>query len=235
MSKPVLVCVGDSIAAGIGARGASYATLLAGMREMVPLDLTASAKQLPESFQQIHEIVDAAPTLIIVAHGVTELMPRPLPRHLSRLPPRYRRDGWLDPRPYFSSWPLRRRAQALESALRWRLKVALLRKGRTSHLTVEAFALLLDEFVLRLVNETSAAIVLVGPPHLDDKMFPHANDHLRALRRVQARTASTEVARVLYVDITEVLQPWDDYLEDRFHPNEKGHQRIAALIDKSLK
>jgi hypothetical protein len=218
-----LAVFGDSIAAGMGVRGATYAELVAESLGFELTDFSGVSKPVSHSLKQYSS--DPGPfEFAIIAHGITEAIPRPAQRLIAKMPGRWRREGWMDPRPYFSSSLGKRSGQRIESAIRWRMRNLLLR------VAPPRFVMDRDRYVeatRRLVEELSdhgVAVVMLGPPDIDQKRFPGS----------QARTSdywgAVRSFGVLAVDLAGQLERWGSYCDDRFHPNDAGHAQIAELI-----
>ncbi|MDF9715015.1 SGNH/GDSL hydrolase family protein [Nocardioides sp. ChNu-153] len=219
---------GDSIANGLGVRGPRYADLVTEALGAELLDFTASAQTVAVSEARLRASGVDGIDLAIIAHGTTEAILRPSQRTLRCVPARWRRTGWLDPRPYFSTSRHRRLAQRLESEARWRVKVGLLKWGTAEQL------LALPAFVDHMVGlqdalrARGAHVVILGPTDLDDRYFPGSSAALR-----EYASGSRSVARS-YVPMNGALQRWDHYCLDHFHPNEAGHRAMAERITAAL-
>jgi hypothetical protein len=188
------------------------------------LDLTSSAMQITDSVRLASRARGA--DVVIVSHGVTEAIVRPAEKALRLLPARYRRAGWLDPRPYFSRRPVRRLGQRVESSARWRVKVLLMRLlGRQCWCDVQTYEVSLG-VLLRSLD--TARVFVVGSAAVDDRFFPGSGRSLDEYTRVSQKVAETHGA--VFVDLSDVCIPWTDYLADHFHPNVGGHRRIADKI-----
>lgn len=226
-STDLMVVYGDSIAHGLGANGNSYPVLLARILGMGLLDCTRSAMQLREACKLSHEAGRAR--LALIAFGITEAMVRPAKRSLRLMPPRWRRPGWMDPRPYYSRRRWKRVAQRVESTLRWRSKVALIRLlanerwGSPQQYECDLLQMIDDLKRLGVVH-----VVLIGHMGHDERFFPGSAgscDEFQVVNRsVADRTGS------LYLDGAGLCRRWEDFLLDHFHPNEQGHKRIADAL-----
>jgi hypothetical protein len=122
---------GDSIAEGLAARGRPFPILLADDLNAELVDLSETARQVTDSLRLVEKARGCE--IVVIAHGTTEALRRPTDAALRLVPARWRRPGWLDPRPYFSSRRPRRLGQRAESALRWRLKLVLMRSSAASN------------------------------------------------------------------------------------------------------
>lgn len=228
---------GDSIAAGLGTVGGGYGNVLSSMLEEAGAgrvdfqDLSGSAKTIPESRSNLEECSQFSPDIVLLAHGVTESIIRPHERYLKYLPRRWRKPGWLDPRPYFSSRLIRHISQKLESELRWRFKVALIKHlGGCEWIPVDRFETEMKKFVDALLKRTNCHVLIIPPFAIDEKYFPRTPDNFRVYRKSLSGLADDEGERVYYCDIQDVCEVWGDFFADHFHPNDSGNSRIAEAL-----
>ena len=122
---PRVILFGDSIAMGLGVRRRKYGVLIAeGLRgQLVDYSHTGwTVSQSLGAFLKSPQGGDVA----VIAHGITEPILRPVLPLWVPLPRRWRRLGWMDPRPYYSTRARRRALELAESALRWRVKNLLM-------------------------------------------------------------------------------------------------------------
>lgn len=226
-----LVVFGDSIANGMGCRGAAYPHLLAQRLGASYVDLTATGAQLSEAAERRQEAAGA--DIALISFGITEAMIRPSERALRFMPKRWRNPGWMDPRPYYSTRLATRLAQRVDSALRWRVKAALIRlTGGMRWGCPKAFERDLAHLVGFLKDHGTKEIVIIGRFGHDEKYFPRsaasADEFLAVNRRVALATGVT------FCEGIGICREWEDYLLDHFHPNLTGHERIADHIEKVL-
>lgn len=223
-TKPLRLYVfGDSIAAGMGLHGdePSYGSIVARQMNLLLVDMSNSAQMVDESRIRA-QTIPSAPAVAIVSHGVTEAIPRPTPRALRLVPTRWRRTGWLDPRPYHSPRHLRGLLTRLESATRWRVKVLLMRLvGSECMMDRERYGTEIDALI-DLLETRRCRVIVVGPPDISERYFPGAGESHRSFQTAPRRTPD--------VRLSGTLHRWDDYLADDFHPNAGGHRKIAQEI-----
>ena len=238
-----IVVLGDSIAEGLGVKNASYgellcAELIATGRPASLLNLAHTGYQISDSLKLTEKMIEGNPDIVIISHGITEALIRPKQKAMRFVPRRWRQKGWLDPRPYFSRKPFKRLYQKMESALRWRWKVFLIRvAGGEAWMAQSEFEKNLSELLYIALNKTSAVIILMTPPELDEKFFPGSPQSLQNYRNCLCQTVMTlqETKRVLVCDIANDLEKWGDFFDDHFHPNTKGHAKIAAKLGSFIK
>jgi hypothetical protein len=223
----VLAAFGDSIANGLGSEGASYPRLLADRLGATYVDVTATSSQLSDCIRSRERAKGA--DIALIAFGITEAMIRPTPGSLRFMPRRWRPAGWMDPRPYYSGRLAKRVPQRLDSALRWRMKVALIRlSGGMRWGEPTRYERELDDLVAWLLEQGTSTVVIVGRFGHDERYFPgsgpSADEFLEANRRV------AHARGVLFCEGSGICRQWGDYLLDHFHPNELGHRRIADRL-----
>lgn len=220
---PRLVVFGDSVAAGMGVRGATYAQLVAEALDLDLVDFSDVAMPITHSLKQ-YSNQPGSYELAIIAHGITEAIPRPAQELISKMPPRWRRDGWMDPRPYYSSHRRKRVGQRIESAVRWRVRNLLLRLRPPRYvMTLERYTTSVIELATQL-TQRGTYVILLGPPDIDQRRFPGSGE-----RTAEYWSAVKHVGDVS-VDLMGQLPRWSSYCADRFHPNDAGHEQIAKMI-----
>lgn len=218
---------GDSIANGLGVRKLTYAQIIAQALGKDLLDFTGTAQTVAGSLDLLKSS-DAVPEIAIVAHGITEAVMRPLPEHLRWLPARWRRTGWMDPRPYYSSKLHRRIFERVESEVRWRTKNFVMTVGGAfQFLTAEEYEDLIRELVLEL-HRRGCHVILLGTPDIAEDYFPGSQ---RQQELYELRLTGLDAQ---YIPLGGRLDRWDDYLADRFHPNDVGHFKISQIVLEAM-
>lgn len=213
---------GDSIAAGLGARGQQYLHVLAAALDLEVIDRSNTGATVTDSrlaFDADPQDADVA----VIAHGVTEPILRPvLPEH-RWFPQRWRALGWMDPRPYYSSRRRRRVLERLESGLRWRVKNALLRRDRYQLLSEDDYVTSLAAFAATLQGR-GIRVLVVQPPPIEERYFPGSRQAQAAYWSAAQRVPGIELVHL------DGMHEWEHFLLDRFHPNVAGHAFIAQRI-----
>lgn len=227
ISNHGLALFGDSIAAGLGCRGLTYGQQVADALGMELIDYSSSARPVSDSLTALLAS-DARPVIAVIAHATTEAIPRLSPRILRLLPGRWRKAGWTDPRPYFSSRPVRRMLERTESGIRWRVKNRLIRFDEPEQILPrpqfnEALHALIRELHIR-----GAEVFLLGPTDLSAKYFPGAREQIALYAHDMEQTGLT------YIPLAGRLVEWSDFCADKFHPNDCGHARIAELLHNAI-
>jgi lysophospholipase L1-like esterase len=226
-STPASLAVfGDSVAAGMGARGDTYGQMLATDFDLEYIGFANSAQCVPESLERLLKS-DVQPSVAIIAHGITEAILRPSGVFMRLVPPRWRATGWMDPRPYFSSAPSRRFVEKIESGIRWRVKNAILRWGdKSQKLSKSDYTIAVRMLIDELERRGTYCIVL-GPPDIDARFFPGSEEQLKQYLEGLIGAATV-------VTLSGRLKKWDDFSLDHFHPNDSGHERIRDILRPSV-
>ncbi len=222
-----LTIFGGSTAAGLGVKDRSFAALVASELGLEFQNLAGSSAQITDSLA----IVDraAGSKVVLVMHGSGEALVRPSERSLRRMPRRWRRRGWMDPRAYYSSKLHKRVPQRIESAVRWRVKVFLIRRtGGECILGLDGYRAATREFVRRLRALGVEQIVFVGSAALDPRYFPLSPERIAAYDRETKLIAREHGA--VFAEVADVCDRWDDYFLDHLHPRQSGHEKLARSI-----
>lgn len=241
----LVVCLGGSITAGMGVTRSksSYADLLkikmttSCSQSVEIINFGASAMQVNESREKYEKkILQLQPDIIVFAHGNTEAVVREQRKHLKYMPKRWRNPGWMDPRPYYSTRKTRKFLEKIESGLRWRVKVMLIKVfGGKQWMSLEQFKQQTTDFTKTvLTHNTKTNIIFLTPGDIEEKYFPGSPESMKKYREVlkDVYEMNKSSNRIFMCDSSQYLHKWNDYFVDHFHPNEKGHNKIAdALLD----
>ncbi|MEC0254452.1 SGNH/GDSL hydrolase family protein [Paenibacillus lautus] len=243
----LVVFLGDSITQGLGVSrsGKTYANLLQKKLQSLssqPIEIMnfgASAMQVHETRMKYeNKLLELQPDIIVFAHGITESIVREHKHYLRFMPKRWRKPGWMDPRPYYSTRRSRRWLEMLESGIRWRVKVALIKAfGGKPWMRIDDFKLHTTGFILNMLNRNKhTKIIFLAPGDIDEKYFPGSSASMREYRLVleDIYEDSRSTKRVFMCDSSRQLHQWSDYFKDRFHPNEKGHEKIAEALMQTI-
>ncbi len=234
--------IGDSIAEGLGVQGCSYGDTLCVLQKKTGtnvdlLNLAHTGYQISDSAHLLPKLYAFAPDLVIIAHGVTEAIIRPNQNAMRFVPPRWRQKGWLDPRPYYSRHWLKRLPQQIESTLRWRWKVCLLKVfGGETWMSETIFSEKLNACLDAILIQTSANIILLTQAGLDEKFYPGSPASLERYCDTIKQIAHSHKSnsRAYLCDISQLLDEWGDFFCDHFHPNREGHNKIANTLHEFI-
>jgi hypothetical protein len=239
----LIVFLGDSITEGLGVirSRTSYADLLkvklnsSYSQSVQIINFGASAMQVNESREKYEEkILELQPDIIVFAHGNTESVVREQRKYQKFIPKRWRRPGWMDPRPYYSTRNVRKWLEKIESGLRWRVKATLIKVfGGKQWMSLTEFKKQTTDFTMTILShDTKTNIIFLTPGDIEEKYFPGSPESMSKYREVlqDIYELNKSSNRIFICDSSQYLHKWNDYFNDRFHPNENGHNRIAEAL-----
>ena len=229
---------GDSISEGIGKRKYNYADLIPTYLDQKGIEESVEIVNFAHTGTTIRYLYDLSNTInfdfdyIVVAYGNVDGMLRPdlmhKPNYFRYLPNRYKQNGMLNPRPYYSSRFFKSLFQHIDSLFRWNLnRLLLFLQGTTTWISTSEFANKLDELIAMMKN-SNANVILVSTVKVSDKFFPGTNSSYEKFNEIIQRCASKNNCK--YVDLYHMLDLKKDFYEDCFHPNIEGYKCIAELI-----
>ena len=242
MKKKVKIAIfGDSISEGIGKRKANYVKNLQNYLEndynSVHIDNYAFTGTTIRYMKKLREKwIKGNYDIVIVAYGNVDAMLRPdtahHPNYFSFLPSRYKENGMLNPRPYYSKRFIKSTIQHLDSWFRWHLNSLLLfLQGATTWVNLNDFSLIYEEVVKECTINSN--MLLVSTVHVNDKYFPGTN-----LMYVKYNAVIEEIAKKYnqkYIDLYDTHFDKTEMFDDGFHPNELGYQHIAKVLYEAIK
>lgn len=235
---PVVAILGDSVAAGLGVHGRSYAVLLAEhlqAREVV--QLAKSTHTVVHARAHVPTLRELAPDVVVVAVGSSDGMVHP-GRTVDVVLNRFAPKSWqgvegLEPRAVYSRSRRKRLRQLVTNSVKVPAKhLGILVTGGYRRVELPQFE---QEFDLLMsdLTELGALLVVVGIGNFGRVQFPHTEQSVRRYREVIERRAR-RTPRTIVVDPREVLRTWQDYGPDQCHPNDTGHARVADLLARRL-
>lgn len=220
--------------AGLGTHGVSIGTLTAEILGVPYLDLARRERPKGgmESVPQLAELPNRCRLgdVVLIWIVIDSLLKPPL-RVLRFLPRRYARYGILCPRAVFSSRRPKRILQRIESFFTWRFRNLLIRVFGNEQVEDAKYEQALDEAVAALLAK-GCRPVLVGHAAVSGRYFYGSSGTYDRHRKIVCRVA--ELNGQTYVPADQILDRWDDYVQDRIHPNERGHRKLAKFVERAL-
>lgn len=236
-----IIVFGDSISEGIGKKKVNYCNFLSEeLREkykeveIVNLAHTGTTiRYMKELLNNVSENIEIA----VIGYGNVDAMLRPNPDHRPNyyhyLPSRYKQNGMLNPRPYYSSKWYKSILQHADSLLRWNLnKLLLCLQGETTWVSEKEFQVLYEECVRKLLSK-EAKIIALSTVQLKDQYFPGTNQKYIRFNKIIKEICKSHSCK--YIDLYHSLEEQSYFYEDGFHPNELGYRRIAEIIGNTIK
>ncbi|MCU1807114.1 GDSL-type esterase/lipase family protein [Cytobacillus firmus] len=240
-----IAIVGDSISQGLGSKLYNYSDEL-----KKNIELQTSKKIIIKNFaftgttikyanQISGDVKSFNPDIILSFYGNVDAMVRPKttgkPNYYSLLPNRYKQNGMLDPRPFFSSKLLKRFFEHIDSYIRYNLKKLLMKlQGTYCWVGLEEFRLEYQEFLDNIIS-SDRKIFLVSTVIVDGFYFPGTNENYfkynKCIKDLASRYNST------FLDVYNLLSKYEwsqVYGNDHFHPNLNGYTILAEYFAEEL-
>ncbi|EDS75180.1 SGNH/GDSL hydrolase family protein [Thomasclavelia spiroformis DSM 1552] len=236
---------GDSISEGIGSRKINYSNFLKEKIEDKGLKCkiynyayTGTTIKYMETLES--EWKSKYYDYVIIFYGNVDGMLRPnqlhKPNYFKYLPKRYKQNGMLNPRPYFSSNKYKRFIQKLDSNFRCFLNKLLLNlQGTTVLCDIDTFENIYKKY-LEYFKEVDTNVITISTVYVDDKYFPGTNFKYLKYNSI-IKNLSINFDNVKFIDMYKYSKFYlndDFYYEDYFHPNENGYKKIAQLIFNNI-
>lgn len=222
---------GDSVAAGLGVRGRSFAAIVAEELDAELISLATTSQKMPQALELADQAAGA--DIVLLSQGGADGIVRPSEWTMKFVPRRWRAHGWMDPRPYYSRKRLQRIGQRIESAVRWRLKVFLIKiSGGYRICEPPEYEIALREMVNRLIASGCGTVVVMSHTGVDDRYYPGTNKSLEDYDAIERKIA--EETGALFVDVRGTSPKWDGYFLDHAHPNEIGHRAFADHLLREI-
>lgn len=236
-NEPKVLVLGDSVIAGLGARGRSYGLTVgrfAGCSEV--LSLARSTNTIRNVTDQLDQFRQYAPDLIILGAGGADGLVHTsatLQRIVDRIAPK----SWqgvegLEPRTYYSESTAKRVRQKITSRVKVAIKHVGLKFGDGYQRTpLPEFTTILRSLFAEL-DKIGVPVIVCGIVESDPKFFPKTPPAMDPYRDALERE-SAPYAQFTYVDIRNVIIQWSDYLADHTHLTPEAHDKVAAYVIKS--
>ena len=239
MEKEIKIAIfGDSISEGIGSRKANYSKELEKIffseNKKIKIYNYAFTGTMIDYTKKIKEKYEREKfDVVIVGYGNVDGMLRPNTKTKNNLykhlPKRYKKNGMLNPRPYYSKNKWKKIFQKLDSLIRWNLNKILLKvQGSTTWITLDKFYKEYLEFCTFILNKTDK-IILLSTVKVGEKYFPGTNNSYikfnEKIKKIEQLNSKIE-----YLDLYNTLNEKELFFDDLFHPNQQGYEFIAKLI-----
>lgn len=232
---------GDSISEGIGKRKINYSNYLKEIMEKKGEKTEiANYAHTGTTIKYLTELLNNSVmdySVSIIGYGNVDAMLRPdlkhTPNYYKYLPNRYKQNGMLNPRPYYSKRWYKKWLQKCDSCFRTGLNKILLKlQGKTTWISMDEFR---DEYVkcIRKIKKSGCEkIVLLSTVHVSDKYFPGTNVEYQKINLIINKIAMKE--KCIFIDLYSLLDESKYFYDDLFHPNNIGYEKIAEAIGQKL-
>jgi hypothetical protein len=224
-----VVACGGSVAHGFGGY-ASYGRQLAAALGVDFIDHTLPHSYVARSLESLKAAPANTGDVVLVQHGLAEGLWRPKGGVWRALPDTWQQQGGLDPSPHRSRSIARRFRQVLRNGVKAAYKWGLLLCGRCEQaVSREEYARDLRALLATALQDVGSTglVVVLGPTRIPPYYFPGASRSFRQYWKV-TRSVAQEMD-VMTVAVRPLLRRVH-YSQDGLHPNQAGHDLIAAEL-----
>ena len=236
--QPRTAVLGDSVIAGLGVRGRSYARLVSEeVDSSALLQLARSTHTVVNAVGHLDKLRSFDPDLVIMSVGGSDGLVH-AGMALQKLMDRFAPKSWqgiegLEPRPWFSGQRAERLRQKTTMVAKLVLKhIAVRATGGYRRVPPEQFGVALEELMSGL-DELNCLVVVVGLHLADERIWPRSNASGEQYTRLLQQAVDRHDCAV-FVDPKPLLHSWDDFGVDHAHFNENGHRKIADGVLAAL-
>ena len=247
MNKSVIkvTIIGDSISQGLVKKKINYCESLKNKIENLAgvtcnlENLAVTGKTIIYANEIIEDIIKSDPDIILLFMGSVDALIRPKPEGIfwKCLPKRYKLNGMLDPRPFYSKKWWRYIPEHIDSWIRWHLKKVLMKLSKVySWVDEEMFEKYYRDFVEKFSDKE---ILAISPVYVDEKFFPGSNRNLKKYRDIISQICS-EQKYTHFFDIYSCQEQlgWEEkpsiYGNDHFHPSKYGYQWMGNILGEKI-
>lgn len=243
-SPVTVVLLGDSITQGLGSKQINYSErlreLLDDEFEVVNLAMTGTTIDYALSLAESEAFPECSYCVIAYGNVDAQIRPSRAGRIFPRLPERFRKNGMLMPRPFYSANPKKKTAQYFENMLR-RVFSEAIRKvdGEEQWVSLDSFSLQYGRLI-ELLGSRGIRCICASTVYIDEHLFRGTTAEYMQFNNAIEESARRN--RAAYIDFFESLKKevdsrgWDSvYNRDHFHPNKGGYELMAESIAAVLK
>lgn len=230
--------IADSICGGFGQR--SQKSFVHFSLEILKLnlhDVSKSGMCSQVALQRIQEIdvLDEVTSndLVIISIGNVDAKPVYMRNNIwaDAVPRRYRKEK-IDPRPYYSTKPSKRLFELADNVVRSLCRRFCYITGNYQRkISQEKFERNFID-ILDIFSQKTKNFIIILPSKIEDGLFPGASSQFNDTRLFLNNLCKDR--NLGSFDFTALVED-SDYLLDRFHLNESGHQKIVSHFSKCLK
>lgn len=237
-----IAVIGDSISQGLGSKKYNYCeNLKRNLKSTLNIEFNIknfafTGKTIFYANEIKEDIREFNPNIIISFFGSVDGMIRPTKKKFiwNILPKRYRGNGMLDPRPFYSSNKKRAIIERIDSFVRWHIKLVLMNIcGTSTWVTLEEFEYEYRKFLDSFKDIEN--ILLVSTVYIDEKYFPNSNLSYKKYNQCIKKLANEYKRDFIDVYSMQKKLGWEEiYGDDHFHPNKNGYVWYADVFSEVI-
>lgn len=244
--KKRIVVLGDSISQGIGSKKINYISYLEEQlgESYEILNLAHTGTTIDYALNLHNNITEYDPQIILVMYGNVDAQIRPnihgKKYNIDKIiPRRYKKNGMLDPRPFYSRKWYRYFPDRFDNITRLIIRRFVTKtQGVCQWITADEFKAKYQEFI-NTVKKDNRKIILVSTIKLDEKYYSGCTEQYKIFNKIIKELSDVNNCKYinLFTYIEELLEKykWNEiFYFDHYHPNKKGYELIAQLFAKEI-
>lgn len=236
-----IAILGDSISQGLGSKKLNYVDdLIKKLNCCYEIkNFAHTGTTIRYALEIVNNVLNFKPDIVFIFYGNVDAILRPnensKPNFYKLLPNRYKQNGMLDPRPFYSKKILKRIYEKSESTFRYNIKKLLMKvQGVYSWTSIDEFESLYNLFIKKL-RSNDIEMILISTVTIDDFYFPGSTIQFEKYNKIIEKIALEN--QLKFINLYEILKKYNQdqvYGPDHFHPNEKGYEIIADVFSKAI-
>lgn len=243
LMKKKVILLGDSITQGLGSKKINFTKelqdLLGDDFEVVNMAQTGTTIYYAEKV--LDNVISQLPRYVVILYGNVDAQIRPsrTGKVFNRIPSRFKKNGMLMPRPFYSHSKVKRWGQKIDNMLRRLFSTIIYHiDGTEQWVGISDFTVRYEKIIKTLISK-GIYVITCSTVYIDDTMFYGSCEQYKQFNCEIQRIALRWGAK--YIDLFSLFNnavqrsSWNSiYCYDHFHPNEKGYQLIAQCIHEAL-
>lgn len=238
-----VILLGDSITQGLGSKKINFTQALQNKLgnsfSVMNMALTGTTIFYAKSI--LNDIISHNPDYVILLYGNVDAQIRPNRngKIFPHIPSRFRKNGMLMPRPFYSRSLKRRLGQRIDNTLRKVFSSIIYQIDGTEQWVKKEKFREVYTFVTQKLKETGSQVLVCSTVYLDEKMFPGSLEQYRLFNEEIYDIA--EKYQYVFIDLYNPLKNaieqfgWEAYYNyDHFHPNSGGYELISYLLAQEI-
>lgn len=244
--KYKVALLGDSITQGIGSKKVNYVEPL--QKELgddyIIKNFAHTGTTINYAINMLEKLNEFSPDIIIVMYGNVDAQIRPNIYNnniwCNIIPKRYKLNGMLDPRPFYSKKWYRYLPDRLDNMNRRIIRKYVEKtQGTCQWVSLEEFKEKYNLF-LKNIDNKNAKIYLCSMIKLNEKYYKGCNEEYKRynseIYKLAKKYNHTYVDLYGYMEKVLNNYKWNEiYYFDHYHPNSKGYELIATLLSTHIK
>ena len=241
--KEKVILLGDSITQGLGSKKVNFTQALQNKLggNYIVENMALTGTTILYAREILHSVISHKPKYVVILYGNVDAQIRPNRQGVifPYIPGRFRKNGMLMPRPFYSHSFIKRLGQKIDNSLR-KLFSSVIYKvdGSEQWVEIDTFSATYN-FVVNKLLEAGIQVIACSTVFIDEKLFHGSLSQYKIFNKAIAAMADNY--HFIYVDLLAPLEKavkhsgWDAFYNyDHFHPKSGGYELIADILAQQI-